>query len=256
MSEFVTFHDLKNSSVFITGGGSGIGAALTEGFIEQGAKVAFVQRSDAGEFVADMQLKHGVTPLFIQCDITDIEALQNAIQQAEQAHGAITTLVNNAANDARHSLSDYTPQQWDAGMAVNLRPHFFTAQAVSPGMRELGYGSIINFSSISYLMGNAGYPGYVASKAAITGLTRALARELGADNIRVNSLLPGWVLTQKQLDMWASPEDLAAHLDRQCLKEHLAPRDIVDATLFLASQASRMISGQAIAVDGGVVVTG
>ncbi len=123
-------------------------------------------------------------------------------------------------------------------------------------MREVGFGSIINFSSISYMMGNAGYPGYVASKAAITGLTRALARELGCDNIRVNSLLPGWVLTQKQLDMWATPEDLASHLERQCLKEHLTPRDIVDATLFLASKASRMISGQAIAVDGGVVVTG
>lgn len=256
MSEFVTFHDLKNSSVFITGGGSGIGASITEGFIEQGAKVAFVQRSDASEFVAQMQQKHGVTPLFIKCDITDIDALQAAMAQAEQAHGVITTLVNNAANDARHSVSDYTPEQWDMGMAVNLRPHFFTAQTASPGMRKAGHGSIINFSSISYLMGNAGYPGYVASKAAITGLTRALARELGPDKIRVNSLLPGWVLTQKQLDMWATPQDLAAHLDKQCLKEHLAPRDIVDATLFLASQASRMVTAQALVVDGGTVVTG
>lgn len=256
MSEYVSFHDLKDTSVFITGGGSGIGASLTEGFIKQGAKVAFVQRSDAGEFVTQMQAKYAVRPLFIQCDITDIDALQAAIKQAEAAHGAITTLVNNAANDARHSLADYTSEQWDMGMAVNLKPHFFTAQAVTQGMRDAGYGSIINFSSIAYLMGNAGYPGYVASKAAITGLTRALARELGGANIRVNSLLPGWVLTQKQLDMWATPAGLAAHLERQCLKEHLAPRDIVDATLFLASKASRMITGQGIAVDGGVVVTG
>lgn len=256
MSEYVSFHDLKDTSVFITGGGSGIGASLTEGFIKQGAKVAFVQRSDAGEFVTQMQEKYAVRPLFIQCDIADIDALQAAIKQAEAAHGAITTLVNNAANDARHSLADYTSEQWDMGMAVNLKPHFFTAQAVTQGMRDAGYGSIINFSSIAYLMGNAGYPGYVASKAAITGLTRALARELGGANIRVNSLLPGWVLTQKQLDMWATPAGLAAHLERQCLKEHLAPRDIVDATLFLASKASRMITGQGIAVDGGVVVTG
>ncbi|UTW10712.1 SDR family NAD(P)-dependent oxidoreductase [Marinobacterium rhizophilum] len=256
MSEFVTFHDLKGASVFITGGGAGIGAALTEGFIEQGAKVAFVQRSDATGFVAEMQEKHGVSPLFIPCDISDVSALQAALEQAASAHGAISVLVNNAANDARHSLAQYTPEAWDNAMAVNLRPHFFTAQAVAAGMKALGGGSIINFSSISYMMGNAGYPGYVASKAAITGLTRGLARELGPDGIRVNTLLPGWVLTQKQLDMWATPEDLAAHLDRQCLKEHLAPRDIVDATLFLASRASRMMTSQAMVVDGGVVVTG
>ncbi len=256
MSEFVTFHDLKDASVFITGGGAGIGASITEGFIEQGARVAFVQRSDASDFVAEMEQKHGVSPLFIQCDITDVSALQGALAQAAAAHGPVSVLVNNAANDARHTLQDYTPEAWDQGMAVNLRPHFFSAQAVAPGMKALGGGSIINFSSISYLMGNAGYPGYVASKAAITGLTRGLARELGADGIRVNTLLPGWVLTQKQLDMWANPEDLAAHLQRQCLKEHLAPRDIVDATLFLASQASRMMTAQAMVVDGGVVVTG
>ncbi len=256
MSEFVSFHDLKDSSVFITGGGAGIGAAITEGFMAQGAKVAFVQRSDATDFVQKMQQKFAVSPLFIPCDITDISALQQALLKAEQAHGPITTLVNNAANDARHNLQEYSQAQWDQGMAVNLRPHFFSAQAVAPGMQKRGYGAIINFSSISYMMGNAGYPAYVASKAAITGLTRALARELGPDNIRVNTLLPGWVLTEKQLEMWATEEDLAAHMQRQCLKEHLAPQDIVDSTLFLASKASRMITGQALAVDGGVVVTG
>ncbi len=256
MSEHVTYHDLQGSSVFITGGGAGIGAAISEGFIAQGAKVAFVQRSDASEFVSQMQQKYAVTPLFIQCDITDIEALQQALTQAAQAHGPISTLVNNAANDARHSLQDYSQAQWDQGMAVNLRPHFFSAQAVSPAMQTLGYGSIINFSSISYMMGNAGYPAYVASKASITGLSRALARELGPHNIRVNTLIPGWVLTEKQLKMWATDEDLAAHMQRQCLKQHLVPEDVVDSTLFLASKASRMITGQALAVDGGVVVTG
>ncbi len=256
MSALVTFHDLADSSVFITGGGSGIGASLTEGFIQQGAKVAFVQRSDASEFVGKMLAKYQVAPLFIKCDITDIQALQAEIAQAAQAHGPITTLINNAANDARHSLNDYTCEQWDQGMAVNLRPHFFSAQAVAPGMRQAGHGAIINFSSNSYIMGNSGYPAYVAAKAAITGLTRALARELGVDNIRVNTLLPGWVLTKKQLDLWANPRDLAATLDRQCIKEHLAAQDIVDSTLFLASKASRMITAQAITVDGGVVVTG
>jgi len=256
MQEVVSFHDLKDRSVFITGGGSGIGAAITEGFIRQGAKVAFVQRSDANQFVTEMREKYGHAPLFIPCDITDVVALQEAIKLASEAHGTISVLINNAANDARHSLYSYTVEQWDKGMSVNLRPHFFTAQAVAQGMRTLGGGSIINFSSISYMMGNAGYPAYATSKAAITGLTRSLARELGPDKIRVNSLIPGWVLTQKQLDEWATPKDLAAHLEKQCLKEHLVPQDVVDATLFLASNASRMMTGQAVVVDGGVVVTG
>ena len=256
MTSNATFHDLKGASVFITGGGSGIGAALTEGFLQQGAQVSFVQRSDASDFVAQMAAKYDNAPRFIRCDISDVEALQAAILQTEEVQGAISVLINNAANDARHTLEDYSVEQWDRGMAVNLRPHFFAAQAVASGMRQRGGGSIINYSSISYMMGNSGYPGYATSKAAITGLSRSLARELGPDNIRVNSLMPGWVLTDKQIEMWATPEDLAAHLGRQCLKEHLRPQDVVDATLFLASKTSRMITGQALVVDGGVVVTG
>jgi NAD(P)-dependent dehydrogenase (short-subunit alcohol dehydrogenase family) len=176
--------------------------------------------------------------------------------EAAQAHGAIQVLVNNAGNDKRHNLADTKVEDWDQGQAINLRPHFFTAQAAADGMRGAGGGAIINVSSVSYMMGNAGYPGYVAANAAINGLTRALARELGNDKIRVNALMPGWVLTDKQLAMWATPEDLAAHLDRQCLKQHLQPEDMVGTTLFLASEASKMITGQAIVVDGGVVVTG
>lgn len=256
MSEIVTFHDLKNKSVFITGGGSGIGASLTEGFLEQGCKVAFVQRSDASDFVAAMQAKYQNAPLFIPCDITDTKALKAAMTQAVEANGSIDILVNNAANDMRHDLVGYTEEEWDKAMNVNLRPHFFTAQAVAPAMTAKGAGAIINFSSISYMMGAAGYLSYMTAKSAITGLTRGLARELGPDGIRVNALMPGWVLTQRQMDKWATPEDLAAHLEKQCLKEHLAPRDIVDATLFLASAASRMMTGQAMVVDGGVVVTG
>jgi NAD(P)-dependent dehydrogenase (short-subunit alcohol dehydrogenase family) len=256
MQNFATFHDLKGASVFITGGGAGIGASLTEGFLQQGAKVGFVQRSDASSFVAEMADKFGNAPYSMKCDITDVAALQDAMKQVAAKNGPATILVNNAADDTRHAMVDYTVDDWDKGMAVNLRPHFFTAQAAAPGMKAAGGGAIINFSSISYMMGGAGYPGYTASKAAITGLTRSLARELGPDKIRVNALMPGWVLTDRQKSLWATPEALSAHLDRQCLKEHLAPDDVVYATLFLASKASQMMTGQAMVVDGGVVVTG
>jgi len=238
------FHGLR---AVVTGAGSGIGLEVATQLAQAGAEVIGLDLHQG-----DLE---GVGH-FVQCDISDVEALKAAIGQVEEALGTISVLVNNAANDARHTLSDYSVDEWDQGMAVNLRPHFFTAQAVADGMRAAGGGSIINYSSISYMMGNAGYPAYATSKAAITGLTRSLARELGPDNIRVNALMPGWVLTDKQLEMWATPEDLAAHLQRQCLKEHLKPQDVVDATLFLASQTSRMITGQALVVDGGVVVTG
>jgi NAD(P)-dependent dehydrogenase (short-subunit alcohol dehydrogenase family) len=251
-----TFHDLKGKSVYITGGGSGIGAAITDGFLAQGAKVAFIGRSDASAFVAEMNARHGHAPLFLQGDITDTTHLQGTIEQAAKANGPIDILVNNAANDKRHGLQDLTPEEWDALQAVNLKAYFFAAQAVAPAMQERGAGSIINFSSISYMMGNAGYPAYVAANGAITALSRGLARELGPDGIRVNALAPGWVLTEKQLEKWATPEGLAAHLERQCLKTHLVPQDIVDAVLFLASGTSRMMTGQCLVVDGGVVTTG
>ncbi|UWR14781.1 SDR family NAD(P)-dependent oxidoreductase [Sulfitobacter sp. M368] len=251
-----TFHDLKDTSVFITGGGAGIGAAITEGFIEQGAKVAFVQRSDASGFCDDMQDKHGVRPLFIPCDITDVSALQSAISTAAQAHGAVTVLVNNAANDKRHDTEDVTEEFWDWSQAINLKAYFFACQAVIAGMRAAGGGAIVNFSSISYMMGNAGYPSYTTANAGINGMSRSLAREFGPDKIRVNALAPGWVMTDKQRDLWVTPEALAAHLERQCLKEELLPQDIVDAVLFLSSKTSRMMTGQMMVVDGGTVVTG
>lgn len=256
MDHPATFHDLKGMSVFITGGGSGIGAALTEGFLEQGAKVAFVQRSDATAFCEEMEQKHGTRPMFMACDITDMDALKACIDQAAAAHGPVTTLVNNAANDKRHSTAEVDSEFWDWMMAINFKAYFFACQAVIPAMQAAGGGSIINFSSVSYMMGNAGYPLYTGANAGINGMTRSLAREFGPDKIRVNAIMPGWVLTQKQMDMWATSEGLAAHMDRQCLKEHLEPRDIVGATLFLASDISRMMTGQAMVVDGGVVVTG
>ncbi|MFK7754482.1 MAG: SDR family NAD(P)-dependent oxidoreductase [Sedimentitalea sp.] len=257
MTKTASFHDLQSASVFITGGGSGIGAALTDGFLAQGAQVAFIGRSDASEFVNEMAQKHGRTPLFVQGDITDTNQLSSAIARASAAHGPVTVLVNNAANDQRHDWRDTTPEFWDAMQSINLKAYFFAIQATAKGMIANGKGgTIINFSSISYIMGNAGYPAYTSANAAITGLTRSMARELGPDEIRVNALAPGWVLTQKQLDKWATPDALAAHLERQCIPEHLVPQDIVDGVLFLASGTSRMMTGQCMAVDGGVVVSG
>lgn len=256
MQTLPVFPDLSGASVFITGGGSGIGASLTEAFLKQGAKVAFVQRSDASAFCDEMQQKTSNRPLFLPCDITDIAALQGAIAKASEAHGPVTILVNNAANDQRHATLDVTEDYWNWSMAINLKAYFFAIQAVVPGMKAAGGGSIINFSSISYMMGNAGYPIYTTANSGINGMTRSLAREFGPDRIRVNALAPGWVLTQKQKDMWVTPEGLAAHLDRQCLKDTLDPEDIAGGCLFLASAASKMMTGQALVIDGGVAVTG
>lgn len=249
-----TYSDLNGASVYVTGGGSGIGAALTEGFLAQGARVAFIGRSDASAFVEDMAAKYDNRPLFIQGDITDTTALRASLDRAAEAHGPVKVLVNNAANDKRHAAGDVDESFWDWMIAINLKAYFFACQHVAPMMD--GGGSIINFSSISYMMGNAGYPLYTAANSGINGLTRSLAREFGPQKIRVNALAPGWVLTQKQKDLWVTEDGLAAHIDRQCLKDPLAPEDIVGGTLFLASDASRMMSGQALVIDGGVVVTG
>ncbi|MEM6888775.1 MAG: SDR family oxidoreductase [Pseudomonadota bacterium] len=256
MNKTATFHDLQGKSVYITGGGSGIGADLTDGFLMQGAKVAFIGRSDASAFVEEMAAKHGTSPIFHQGDITDTEGLKRSVEAAAEAHGTIDILVSNAANDQRHKWLELTPKDWDFLQAINLKAYFFAAQAVAPGMIDQGAGSIVNFSSVSYMMGNAGYPAYTAANGGITAMTRSLARELGPSGVRVNAIAPGWVLTQKQLDKWATPEGLAAHLERQCLKSHLEPQDVVDATLFLASNTSRMMTGQCMVVDGGVVTTG
>ncbi len=256
MDNYATFKDLEDTSVFITGGGSGIGASITEGFLSQGAKVAFVQRSNCDKFLDQVSSKYKHKPLFIKCDITNTNDLKAAISESSRINGGINVLINNAANDTRHTLKNMTPEEWDEVININLKPHFFTAQAVAPFMKSKGGGSIINLSSASYLMGNVGYPAYIASKAGITGLTRSLARELGEDGIRVNTLIPGWVLTDRQIKLWANDKDLASHLNKQCIKKHLIPNDLIDSTLFLASNASRMMTGQALVVDGGVVVTG
>ncbi len=256
MKNLPTFPDLNGASVFISGGGSGIGAAVTEGFLRQGAKVAFVQRSDAAAFVDRMERETGNRPLFIACDITDTPALRAAIDSAAEAHGPITVLVSDAASDDRHATLEVDEAYWTDRIDVNLKHYFFAAQSVIPGMKAAGGGAIVNFSSISYMMGAGEMPLYVTANSAINGLTRALAREFGPDRIRVNAVAPGWVLTDRQREKWVTPDGLQSHIDRQCLKDEMQPADIVGGVLFLASDAARMMTGQALVIDAGVVVTG
>ena len=250
------FKDLKDASVFITGGASGIGATLVEGFAVQGAKVAFVDLLDGTDCADGIGQRTGNRPLALQADVTDIAALREAIAKAAEAHGTITILVNNAALDERRGALDVDEAHWDKMQAINLKHQFFAAQAVVPGMQAAGSGRIVNFSSISYMMGMGDYPAYTSAKSGITALTRSFAREFGRDNIRVNAVMPGWVLTPRQMELWASPEALDAFQARMCLPEHLKPEDMVGPVLFLASEASSVMTGQALVVDGGVVVTG
>ena len=253
MKTSAVFPDLRGASVLITGGGSGIGAALTEGFARQGARVAFLDIADgASTALADrVEKETGVRPLFLKTDVRDIEALRAAVNTASEAHGDITVLVNNAALDDRHAVEDVTPEFWDNNQAVNLRPHFFTAQAVAPGMKRAGGGSIINFTSTSFLINHPDMPSYTAAKAGIIGLTKGLAGRLGSDGIRVNAIAPGWVITERQKELWVTDEALAAHVAKQSIKEVMQADDIVGPVLFLASDASRMLSAQTMIVDGG-----
>lgn len=247
------FADLEGASVLITGGGSGIGAALTEGFSRQGAKVAFIDIADRPSLaLADRIEKDlGRRPLYLRTDIRDIEALRASVATAAEAHGDITVLVNNAALDDRHAVEDVTVEFWDNNQAINLRPHFFSAQAVAPGMKRAGGGSIINFTSTSFLINHPDMPAYTAAKAGIVGLTKGLAGKLGADGIRVNAIAPGWVITERQKELWVSEQALAAHVAKQCIKQVMQPEDIVGTVLFLASDASRMLTAQMLIVDGG-----
>ncbi|MCW8125881.1 SDR family NAD(P)-dependent oxidoreductase [Microbulbifer halophilus] len=248
-----SYPDLRDNAIFITGGGSGIGAAFVRAFCRQGARVAFVSldADKAQRLCSEVEEETGSAPFFQRCDIGDVEHLQSCMETAAQRLGSIRVLINNAARDTRHQLEKFTPREWDESLSTNLRPHFFTAQAAAAGMRELGGGSIINVGSNSALLGLSGYPAYVAAKAGIVGLSKALARELGPDNIRVNALIPGWVMTERQRELWVTEEALRECLDQQCLKSTIGEQDCADSALFLASDASRMITAQSLVVDGG-----
>lgn len=240
------YPSLKGKRVLVTGGGSGIGAGLVEGFAAQGCDVAFFDIN--GSVSEDLAKRLGAR--FVRVDLTDTAATQSAIKTLVDEGGPIDILVNNAANDDRHAVDDVTEAYWDDRLNVNLKHHFFCAQAVIPGMRQKGAGVIINLGSISWHLALPGLTLYETCKAAIEGLTRALARELGPDNIRVSCVVPGNVRTPRQLK-WYTPEGEAEIVDAQCLKGRLVPEDIAAMTLFLASDDARLITGHEYFVDAG-----
>ena len=250
-----TFPSLQDRSIFITGGGSGIGASLVEHFCEQGAKVCFADISDgpAMALVARLKEKGKTVPHYINCDLRDIESLRRAVAEACDRQGPVSVLINNAGNDDRHRTEDVSVAYWDDRMQVNLRHQFFATQAVRPHMRDAGGGSIINLGSITWLVGDPDCPAYVTAKAAVGGLTRALARELGPEKIRVNCVLPGWVMTDRQVKLWLNEAGDRQIDERQCLKDRLYPPDIARMVLFLAADDSRMCTSQNYIVDGGWV---
>jgi len=250
-----TFPSLQDRSIFITGGGSGIGASLVEHFCQQGAKVSFVDIADGPALALVARLKEtGKTvPHYINCDLRDIESLRRAVAEACERHGPVSVLINNAGNDDRHKTEDVSVAYWDDRMQVNLRHQFFATQAVRPHMRDAGGGSVINLGSITWLVGDADCPAYVTAKAAVGGLTRALARELGPEKIRVNCVLPGWVMTDRQVKLWLNEAGEHQIDERQCLKDRLYPPDIARMVLFLAADDSRMCTSQNYIVDGGWV---
>jgi len=249
------YPSLKGRTVFITGGASGIGASLVEHFCDQGSRVAFVDlHSDlAAALTADIAARGMPLPWFRQCDLRDIDALRAAVAEAGSALGPIRVLINNAANDDRHTLDEVTSAYFDDRIAVNLKHQLFAAQAVRPQMRDAGGGSIINLNSISWTVAEGDCICYVTAKSAITGLTRGLAAELGPEDIRVNSITPGWVMTERQIKLWLTPEGERQIEAQQVLKGRLYAPDIARMALWLASDDSRMCSKQTFVVDGGWV---
>ncbi|MBU8874395.1 SDR family oxidoreductase [Reyranella sp. MMS21-HV4-11] len=253
MSSFASYPSLSGRTVFVSGGGSGIGASIVEHFAEQGARVGFVDIDEAASraLVDKIEARRLAVPLFVPCDIRDIAAYQRAIEGVVAKLGTITVLVNNAARDDRHTLDQVTPDFWDERIAVNLRHAYFAIQTVAPAMKRAGGGSIVNFSSVSYHTMTPNLSVYQAAKAAVIGMTRGLARDLGGDGIRLNAVTPGWIMTQRQIDLWVTPEAKAAQLNAQCLKELLHAPDIARMVLWLASDDSRLVTAQNFIVDGG-----
>ncbi len=253
--ELANYGSLRGKRVFVTGGGSGIGEAIVETYAQQGAIVAFVDivQEPSLALVERIRAAGHPAPLFRYCDITDIPALQKTMAELAAEIGDFDILVNNAANDQRHDPADVTLDYWNERIAINQRPMFFTCQAVLAGMREKGGGSIINLSSMSWHAKNGGYPVYATTKAAVIGLTRSLARDFGPFGIRVNTVTPGWVMTQRQIDLWV---DDAAEIEikkAQCLPGKLMPAHVASMILFLGADDSAMCTGQEFIVDAGWV---
>jgi NAD(P)-dependent dehydrogenase (short-subunit alcohol dehydrogenase family) len=239
--------------VFVTGGGSGIGEAIVEGFARQGARVAFVDIAEAASAaLAERLVSAGLpAPWWRCCDVRDVAALQAAVGDAAQALGDFRVLVNNVASDDRHTLEQVTPAYWDDRMAINERSAFFAIQAAVPGMKRLGGGAIVNLGSIGWQIKEGGYPCYAVAKASVNGLTRGLARSLGEHGIRINTVTPGWVMTERQIQLWLDAEGEESIRRNQCLPAKLQPQDIAAMVMFLASDDGRLCTAQEFKVDGG-----
>jgi NAD(P)-dependent dehydrogenase (short-subunit alcohol dehydrogenase family) len=252
---FATYPSLRDRVVIVTGGASGIGAAIVEAFAANCARVAFfdVQVETGQELAARLDKAGATKPLFLPCDLTDIAALQKTLQSIIDQLGTVDVLVNNAGNDTRHSIEEVTPESWDHGIAVNLKHQFFMAQGVIPAMRKAGRGSIINMSSIGWVIPSTKVPVYVTAKAAVVGMTRTLAHELGPSNIRVNCVMPGAILTERQRRLWLTPEYEAEVLAAQALKRFILPEEVARLVLFLAADDSSAITNQSYVIDGGWV---
>ena len=250
MSNEAVYPSLNNKVVLVTGGGSGIGESITRSFIKQGAKVAFLDfnEKDSIKLINDLNTDN---LHFEFCDLRDIEQLKNSIKKISSKFGPIQILVNNAARDDRHSLQSVTSEYFDERIATNLKHQLFASQAVVSDMEKNGGGAIINMGSTSWMIGQGGMPCYTTAKSAIQGLTRGLARDLGPKNIRVNCVVPGWIMTERQVDMWLTPESEKELMDRQCIKRKLFPKDIAKFVLFMASDEASACSNQSFVVDGG-----
>lgn len=247
LSPFASYPSLKDQAVIVTGGATGIGASIVEHFAGQGARVGFLDINvEEGNALAS-----GTGARFIGCDLRDITALRSAIATLQQDLGPTLALVNNAARDDRHAIEDVTPEFWDERMAINLRHQFFAAQAVAPAMRVRKRGSIINMGSTSWMLSLGNMPAYVTAKSAIHGLTRGLARDFGPDHIRVNCVVPGWIMTERQIRLWLTKEGEADIAKNQCLPDKLYPEDVARMVLWLAADDSRMVTAQDFVVDGG-----
>ena len=254
-TSFAVYPSLRERVVVVTGGGSGIGAEIVEQFARQGARVAFLDRDlePAQDLVAALTGNVPHVPHFLPCDVTRIAALRAALARIDEELGAVTVLVNNAASDDRHITAEITPEYWDERLAVNLRHYFFAIQAVSAGMTAAGGGSIVNIGSIAWLIPSTNQAAYVTAKAGIVGLTRSLAHELGAANIRVNCVLPGAIMTERQRRLWVTPEYAAKIRAAQALKRELLPDDVARLVLFLSADDSSGMTSQSYIVDGGWV---
>jgi NAD(P)-dependent dehydrogenase (short-subunit alcohol dehydrogenase family) len=253
-STVATYPDLAGKSVLVTGGGSGIGEAIVRRFAEQRSKVGFIDiKVEESQKLATQLREQGGSVHFEPADLTDIAALRRAIDAIRAVNGPIQILINNAAHDERHPTPEVSPEYWDNRIAVNLRHQFFAAQAVLPDMQKAGGGSIVNFGSVSWMVGQGGMAAYTAAKSAVLGLTRSLARDYGPDNIRVNAIAPGWIMTERQLTLWMTPEGEEELMRRQCLKRRLQPDEVARAVLFFASEEAGACTNQQYVIDGGWV---